>query len=226
MDNLLSAALTAMIVVTASFIVLDAANFIMEKNKSSMLYGNAKHVMGIIDAEIKELFFEADGARRSINMEVEGKFMMDNGRIKYKIYDFSKGSGTRSEEDGMLIVSGPVMSAYEKDINNDGETDLVLENDNVLFSIRKINGTIDTSNMITLIRNRETNTDIVPRSTIRIDDMADSSHGSGYSELTYKGYDITDSSIRVHVESDAGIDYTALFTLGAGNDFVSMEVLI
>lgn len=228
MDTIVSAALTALIVIMASIILFNAINAFTEDSRALQSYNSAKNTMTNLRSVIDELLFEATGSRRSINLDVNGRFIVagDEDKIKYKVYDFALEKGLVKEEEGMKIIYGPVMSAYEKDIDNDGTADLVLENEFVLFAVKKINGALDTANMITMMRNKEMDIDIVPASAIMIDDLAGTSYGSGYTELTRSGYDIEASSIKIVMNSDAGISYNAIFSLGAGNDFIEMEVII
>jgi hypothetical protein len=226
MNNLVSAVIAILIVMTTSIIVMNTASTVVEMDKPMQTFNEAKYTMSNIHSVIDELMSEATGARRSMNIKVNGEFIAagDENRIKYKLYNSLLKPGTRIEEDNMQIISGPTMRAYEKDINNDGTSDLVLENDFVLFAIKKIDGTLNTSDMITLIRNKDLSIDVVPRSAVMIDDMHNTSYGTGYTELTQQGYDLSSSSIRIRMNSAGGIAYEAVFTLEAGSDFVTMEV--
>lgn len=227
MNTIMSAVIAILIVLASSFIVLNAASAVIERNKPMQIFNEARYTMSNIRSVIDELMFEASGARRSINLIVDGEFIVDGSenRIKYKVYNFMPEPGRRTEDD-MQIIYGPVMKAYEEDINNDGVADLVLENDYVLFAIKKLNSAVNTSDMITMMRNKDLDINITPKSAVMIDDMFNTSYGSGYTELTQEGYDLSSSSISLWMNSASGITYEAVFTLEAGSDFVEMEVTL
>ena len=228
MNPFISATIMIAIVIALSFIISNAISIIIEENSSIHSFERAKYTMSNLHSVINEMLFEATGARRSMNIEVNGEFIIagNEDRIKYKIYDVALEPGTRKEEGKIQIITGPTMSAYENDIDNDGTMDIVLENDFVLFAIRKESSTVNTTDMITMIRNKDMNVDVVPKSTLMINDMLNTSYGNGYTELIQEGYDLTSSSINVVVNSEAGISYNAIFTLGAGNDFIELEVIV
>ena len=104
---------------------------------------------------------------------------------------------------------------------------MVLENDAVLFAVKKLGNatswaTVNTTNIIPLIRNKRSNVNVTPISGIFIGDIANTSYGNGYSELTRAGT-VQESSIHVLVNSSS-FRYDALFTLRSAQDFVELEV--
>jgi fatty acid-binding protein DegV len=126
-----------------------------------------------------------------------------------------------------VISTGPFVRAYEGNPDGDGSTDLVLENDNILFAVRKYGNStnytsVNTSSLIGMIRNKRLGVDIRPKTTIYVNDS--SATGSGYTELTARGAELTSAGIRVVMDST--IDYEALFTLDAGADFVQLTIRV
>lgn len=221
------------IVVASSIIVYNALTATVDESKVYQQFNNAKQMMVLIDSTIKEMLYEAPGAMRVLRLDAgEGIFTVagKEDSIKYQLEKLNLlEPGTRTREGNMIIQSGANMKAYESDINSDGYTELVLENDALLFAVSKIgepkNHTfVNTTSMIKLMRNKITNTDVMPTSGIFINDFYNSSYGTGYTELTSLSSDAQSAGIHVYVDSQSGIKYDALFTLTVGMDYVEMRV--
>jgi len=136
----------------------------------------------------------------------------------------------RKQEGNILISSGAAMSAYESDIDGDGNTDLVLENGVMLFAVKKL-GTpsshvvANTTDMIVLMRNKALDINVsYPRSGVFINDKQNTAYGVGYTELTKFGINIASSSIHLYVNAtQANVAYDVSFSLGASQDFIEMH---
>ena len=231
--SLLSATIAISIVIASSVIVLNVISSTIDEGKALQSFKSAKQTMEEIDTTMSELIFEATGAKRSMEIDIdEGELIVSGSedKIKFRLNDIDiLETGTRIKEGNVVIASGPTMNAYEKDINSDGTTDLVLENDAVLFAVKKYGSSssfefINTTGMITLMRIKNLNVDVTPKSGIFIDEKTNSSYGYGYSELTEQGYNIPSAGIRLWLNSYANITYEALFTLSAGSDFIELEI--
>lgn len=230
MNPIIGAVVAIAVVVASTVMVMNTITDVVREGSDASKFNMAKQLMSSVDMNVRELMYESTGAKRVIKLEArDGMFIVSEkeDKIKYqlspdiKIYE----PGTRFREGNMIISSGPFMDAYESDIDGNNESDLVLENDVVLFAIRKIgNAThfdeLNTTTIIALIRNKKTGTDAVPKSGIFIDGT--SSYGNGYTELVRSGDALMSSGIRVVMNST--YDYEAVFTLGAGRDFIEMEV--
>jgi hypothetical protein len=180
-----------------------------------------------------QLSVESTGAKRSvdINLPDNSKLIFSGAedKVKIRLNEVSLlQSGGRVEDGNIIITGGGTLSAYEADIDGDSDTDLVLENPAVLFAVQKT-GTADsyafinTTNFISLIRNKRQGIDIVPRSGIFINEKDESSYGYGYTMLT-QSQGAQSASILLHINSTANITYDAVFTLFAGMDFVELSV--
>ena len=228
MKGIITAVFIVAIVVMSSAVIISNIGPMIEKNQDYQELNKAKHMMSELDAVINELIFEAHTAKRSMNFIADGSLIVSGkeDRIKLRMdRDFELiEPGTKIKEGNLLITSGPPISAYERDINNDGYIDLVLENDAVLFAVRKFsNEFIDTGGMITVIENRLAGINITPASRITIGSDETSSYGNGSTELTEAGSYLLSSGIRLDL-STANVRYQALFTLGAGQDYIEMEI--
>ncbi|MBI4174559.1 MAG: hypothetical protein HY517_02850, partial [Candidatus Aenigmarchaeota archaeon] len=138
--DMISGVIVVVIIVTSGILVLNTINPVIEETKDFQKFNEAKKVMGEIDLAVSEVLFEAPGARRSIDIKVPGKLSVSGGEDKIKmridgVNIFS--SGVRGQEGNLEISSGPSMKAHEKDIDGDGNTDLVIENGLALFAVKK-----------------------------------------------------------------------------------------
>lgn len=123
------------------------------------------------------------------------------------------------------------MESYESDIDGDGSNDLVLENRAVLFAMRK-NGTpgspvaINTTNLIVQMRTKTIPLNVTaPVSLIAINDLHNSTYGTGWTEFTRNESFLPSNSIRVVLNSTAAnISYIAEFTLSGASDFIELQV--
>lgn len=231
---ILSSVLAVAIVIASSVIVVNLISPLIEEGTSVNQLNKAKQLATVLDSVIKELSVEAPGAKRTIRITADfGTFEVIGKEDRFK---FRLGSqqqiyepGTIIREGNYVISSGPSMKAYESDINGDGATDLVLENDAVIFSVKKLGNTsgwvsINTTNIIPLVGNKRSSVNITPISGIFIGDAVNTSAGTGFTELTRAGSTLQDSSIRVFMNSTAGVQYEALFTLRSADDFVELEI--
>lgn len=230
MNPIISGLIGFVIVLSSTLVVLNSINPVIQEGSDVAKFNNAKELMSSVDFTIREIMHESTGAKRSVNLNTkDGEFIVSEASDSIK-FEFSPDiklyeKGTRFKEGNMLIISGPFMKAYEEDINSDGVTDLVLENDAVLFAIKKIGNetnpaTVDTKGMITIIKNKQSGVESVPISGIYID--GSNEIGQGYTKLTEKGDGILSSSIKVVV--NATVYYEAFFDMKTGSDFVELEV--
>ena len=232
--NLLVYVVTVLIILASAIFVISQTNVFIGKGKKITAINEAKQTLTSLDSVFKELVFEAPGAKRSFTMTIkEGELVISGKKdeIQYKInpdYPVME-PGTRAVEGPLMISSGPCVSAYESDIDNDGNIDLVLENDIVIFAVKKIGSpsapaAINTSELVTYIENKDLAVNITPTdSTIMINDQTSTSYGTGYSELVETGTCIDEAAIKVFVNSTK-LHYEVLFTLGRAMDFVDMRV--
>ncbi len=233
--ELISTVIVVVIVIGSAILAMNIINPLLREGRETQSFNEAKKTLETIDAAVSQVFFEAPGARRSIDVDVrEGKVIVSGGenRIKIRLDDVDLfAPGLRKKEGNILVTSGAQLNSYEGDVDSDSNIDLILENDYVLFAVRKLGNktnhvVVNTSDIISLIRNKRTSTDVpYPRSGIFINDTYETSYGIGYTELTQTSGSITTAGIKIYMNAtDANTTYTALFTLGSAQDFVDLEV--
>ncbi len=222
------------VIVTSSIIVINMLNPVLEEGRAYQNLNKAKETMTFLDSVIKELAVEVPGSRRAINILSDFGTLTVSGKEDSLKFTMESGlpiiePGTVTREGELIITSGPIMRAYESDVNSDGVTDLVLENNAILFAIRKIGSpanitSINTTNIFTQINNKRVNVNITPITYIYIDDNIDNAVGNGFTELTAQGSNLLSAGIRVYVNSSGTKEYDALFTLKSAQDFVELEI--
>jgi hypothetical protein len=232
MTSLISYAIMMAVIVVALIPVVSFINSVIEEGRISQIYTENLQIMKLIDSKIRDVMFEAPGSRRTLDLNIrEGVLNVIGGedKIKLMIENVKIFSPGKTKEGNIDIISGTFMSAAENDIDNNGTTDLVLENNAVIFAVQKLGSAsnhvfINTTNLISLIRNKRADVNVTPVSGIYIDDVPATSYGYGYTELTEKGDALPSSGIRLWLNSSAEKIYEAIFTLDAVSDFVTLEI--
>jgi len=237
---LVSGVIIMVVVMASTFLVMNTLTPVLEKGKETSILNNGKQVLSALDTAIRELIYEAPGAKKELKLTTTGGRFIVSGKddkIQFSLLTSTPilEPGSSTKEGNMLISYGPNLKASEYDANSDGEIDLVIENDAVLFAVRKLYsstniGFINTTNVthpfITLIRNKRTGTDITPTFGIFINDDVSSSYGNGYTQLVETGETLSEANIKLYLESNANITYETYFTLLSGQDFVKVSVKV
>lgn len=225
MRGLVSAVLVIGIVLASTFLVLSQMNNLIGEYSSQQEFNEAKHIMNSLDSSIRQVNFESVTSSRKFNFDAKGRLQVI-GALDEIIFYFGKAGfldpSIRYTENNIVIEKGPFVSAYVTDIDKNGEDDLVLENERVLFSVKKLgdeeNHTIvNTSNIITMIREKSKDTVFVPSTEIMINDAP--IYGNGFTSLSKEGDYLLESSIIVYTDNNR-----VEFTLKSGWDFIEMVV--
>ncbi len=233
--DLIGSVIAVAIILGSTLLVVNTIMPTIKEGQDFQSYSEAKKTMELLDSTITQVFFEAPGARRSIDINVKNGKLIVSGpadKIKIRLEDVNLfTSGLRRQEGNVLVTSGAQVDSYENDVDNDGNIDLVLENDGMIFAIKKIGSPsspaiINTTNMIVLIHNKRTNTNIFyPKSAIYINDTLESSYGIGFTELSERSNNIASASIHLYVNATlANTSYDGVFTLGPAQDFLEFQV--
>lgn len=227
-QTLISTAFVALIILVTTILVISVAMPLLNTAKDTQKFNDAKQTISSIDRVLSDLATESQGSRREIRVDVGENKLEINSRedtLKIKIEQPQPlEENTRVQEGNIVISSGRFVKGYESDIDSDGDTDLVLENDAIIFAINKSSSYINTTNFITMMKNKNLNVNIIPRSGIFVNNLENSSYGIGTLELTEKGDFLPSSAIRAVLNSTGNIRYEAIFTLTDGMDFVELEV--
>ncbi|QQG40297.1 MAG: hypothetical protein HYS81_02715 [Candidatus Aenigmatarchaeota archaeon] len=194
----------------------------------------AKGVLLAIDSAIREVASEGEGSTRRLQLRItDGTYVIDNKsqEVRFELQTESEivAPCVGVREGPILINSGGDVTGAERDENNDGITDLILENSKMMLVINKTGtsaslAAVDTGKLILKMWIKGPNVNVTPSdSTIRLDNVANSNRGSGYTELLDSGTKMGRGRIRAHLENAGGIDYDVIYNLFCG-DYVRIDV--
>lgn len=232
---LISAMLVVAISIAGVIAVLRVGEPGISKGEESFIFSEAKSVMTALDSAIKQVAYGGQGTAKKVNIKVSGgKYYVDSDtdQIRFEMETDSEliPPGVYKKEGPLIISTGADVKAYEKDVTGDGNEDLVLENNRVLFSVENYGNSsnyvsINSSDLINKLWIKDADVNITPTdSSIIIDSISNSSRGTGYNEIVNSGENLHDGQIKVYLESDAQINYEIWYTLLAKSDFVQVEI--
>ena len=231
---LISTVFIILISISAISIVLLIALPAIEKGKEAAIINEAMQNMKSLSNSIKDVASEGVGSLRTLSMKVTaGEYKINEKSnsidFTYAIKSDIIQPDSMVKEGDITLSAGSNAKSSEYDLDNDGSSDLVLENEILRIAILK-NGTkssnsfINTTKLIKMINFKETNENITPSdSSITLDDDKGSSYGTGYSELVKSGDRMPKAEAVVHVNSTY-IVYDVLYTLPSGADFVLIKI--
>jgi len=230
--------IATVLIVVISFAALSVVILIgmpvINKAKEAAILTEALQYMRSIDNAIREVASEGTGSLRTITLKVSGgEYEVNDEANSFDfIYDIEYGLvelGRFVKEGNLLMMSGVGARASEYDIDDDGNSELVLENSIMKVGIQK-NGTstnyqfINTTRNIRLLNLKDNNITITPEdSSILLDDFQNSTYGNGYSKLIKSGDHLGKAEALVHVNS-TNFEYDVVYTLPASADFLIVRV--
>ena len=230
---ILQSVIAVLIIVVSTIIVALVITSLLEENAERQKFNKAKELMLNLDNIIRELLLESSGSKRDVRLDVDyGTFIVAGKENRIKSILELKSNiiepGITIKEGNLEIISGGGVSAYERDIDNDGTTDFVLENEAILFAVKKLgsgtnNVSINVRNIVTRIDNKLAAVSVNATPGFAIEDL-DASSGSGYTELTRQGSNLPSAAIRLYMKSDNGFTYEAIFTMSSRKDFIDLRV--
>ncbi len=234
LKGLASSVIVMAIILVSSLVVINTINPLFKETNKAQVFNEARQTIHTIDSVINQLILEAPGSQRALDVHIrDGRLIVSSvdDTIRYRIEHVPElvGGGFVAREGNVIIRGGAKMDAYEGDPNGDGQTDLVLENSAMLFSVKKLGSpsshvNINTSNVISLVRNMRLGYAASLDSGILINNDPATSYGTGFTEIGRIGSNLESSSIRIFMNSTAGITYEAIFELVAGQDFVQLKI--
>jgi hypothetical protein len=234
MNFVLSMALVTAIAVLAIGMVFIIFSPMVLTMSSTTEINDAQTLMTSIDKTVQEVARGGSGTSNVFKFSNSPKMVLsaDEDAIKYSkdtdssIFEYFM----RKVTDKITFITGSDVSCYESDINEDGSTDLVLENTYIQFVLQKVALTnpmsnIDTNGNIIIIKEKTNDYIIYPsNSSVVIDENVDTSRGTGYSQILRQGNSMPVCSARFYVNSVAGISYDVYYKLYSGTDFIVVDV--
>ncbi len=237
-STILSTVVVVSIIVASSIATVGVVKPMIEKGKETAALQKAKNILLEMDQIIKNLIYQSVGSRKILSVSIpKGEIIVSGAedKIEFNMYPKIKimESGVSKREGSLLISYGPQVKSYETDIDNDGNTDLVIENSAVLFAVKKFYSSsspgfinMSSDSVISLIKDKLTNTTITPTFKVSFNDDVNTTFGYGYTELLTSGSS-SEGTIKLHLHcpsSMRNLTYDVFFTLKGGQDFVRLHV--
>lgn len=237
----MSATVVLAVIVASTFVVVNTLKPTMEKSKETAILESGKAALISIDNIMKELIYEAPGARRTLDISLKGGKLTvsgSNDEFTFKMFPKAKimEPGSVKKEGDIIISYGPKMKGYEADVDNDGEDEYVIENDLIIFAVEKIyspnspgfiNLSDPSTRVVSVMKNKITGTTINPTFKVSFNEDPTTMSGTGYTELVTSGNELSEGVIKLHLHCPVNKDkitYEVLFTLYPGQDFVHVDV--
>ena len=232
---LIATVLVIMISVIVIGLVIHIGLPAIDRAKESATLNEALQNMRVLDNLIREVMSEGGGSLRSMDLKVSGGTYKVNEQANSIDFEFDMKSdlvrpGTFVQEGNLMVMRGVNTRAYEADLDGDGATELVLENEVMRVALQKVGSpsswqSINTKENIKLLNFKETGANVsIADSSIIIDDHAATAAGTGYSKLLETGDHLPKAEALFHI-STANIEYDVLYTLQSGADFIIVKVL-
>lgn len=226
-STLLSVVLIFLISITGIFIVLSIGNTLVDNTMAYSNINENKIVFDGINRAVNLVSSEGYSSRElSYNLPSQIEIFNKSRMIVSKIDSFSGffEYGSRTFKNNIAYIGGSDVNCEEKDSNNDGTLDYLMENTYIKIGLQRINGVINTKDNILLINEKTSNNTVtLSNSSILINDNYSSSVGTGYSEMDL-GANRPVCIAHFYVNSNASISYDIYYKLYAFADFVVIEV--
>ena len=234
-SQLISTVIIVLITVTAIGIALLVGNPVIDKAKESVVFNEGLQNMKLLDNVIREVASEGGGSFRAIQMKVSGgeyKINSKTNTVEF-VQTIKSGilqSGTFLKEGNVFVAAGTNAKASMYDLDLDGTSDIVLENEimrvAILNNATPGNG-INTSRILRLFNLKENGLNItVNDSTITIDNRTGSTIGNGIIDLVQEDEHLSVAEAVAHINTSipANFTYDVVYTLRSGADFLIVKI--
>ncbi|MBI2173508.1 MAG: hypothetical protein HYT73_04885 [Candidatus Aenigmarchaeota archaeon] len=233
MNVLLSLAVVVTIAVASIYVVLTETRAAVDSASLAGEFSDAESFLKSLDNQIMEVQKEGPGSRRLFPFSVSGGYEVSDAedsviREMQSSPEFVQYQSSVLSEN-IVFVSGSQSSCFERDESGDGLNELVMENPYIKAVFRKTArasplATIRTNETIISMQEKSGgNTVSFVNSSVLIDGNSTSSSGSGYTELLKTGSNKPFCTVRMFVNSTAGV-YDVFYTLYSSSDFIVADV--
>ena len=234
-SQLISTVLIFLLTTVAIGIALLIGTPTIDRAKQSATINEAMQNMKTLDNIIREVASEGKGSFRTLQMRVidgEYKINQKTNTIEYT-HIIKSGiieSGTFFKEGNVFIVAGTNAKAITYDLDGDGTTDILLENEIMRVALlnNASNGNgINTSRSVKFFNLKENGANItINDSRIIIDNRTESYYGRGFTELVREGENLAAAEAVIHVNTSApaNLTYDVVYTLRSGADFLVVKI--
>jgi hypothetical protein len=231
---LISMVIVVLLSTVAITLVLTIIIPTINRAKETATINEATQNMRTIDNTIRQIAEGGVGSQTSLQLKnSDGEYRVNQKAnsmdyiyyVKYGVVS----PGTFRQEGSLMLACGVSAKASEYDLDGDGSSELVLENEILRVGLLR-NGTassqttINTSSIVKILNLKETNANVTPAdSSIVLDEFADTSYGTGYSEVIRTGDHLSKAEAVFHINT-TNIYYDIVYTLQSGADFITVKV--
>ncbi|MEM5834725.1 MAG: hypothetical protein QXQ69_02660 [Candidatus Aenigmatarchaeota archaeon] len=223
-----------MIVVSGITLVLLIGMPTIEKARESLVINEAWENLRLMSQSIEEVATEGLGSLRTLSIKVtDGEYKINEKTNCIDFYYSPKNYRLEPvflKNENIIFIPGKNAIVREYDLDNDGNQEIILENEFLRVAIEKKGSKeapelINTSKLIKLIYFKPSDASLIPSDTsIFIDDREESSYGYGYSQALDPGKNSGKAEAIVYLNTTYA-SYQILYTLYSGADFLTVKIL-
>ncbi|MGC8812234.1 MAG: hypothetical protein ACP5O8_01450 [Candidatus Aenigmatarchaeota archaeon] len=231
---LIAYVMVILIVFSGIALVLLLGMPMMERTRESSVINEGLENLKLISEVVEEVATEGIGSLRSVSLKItDGEYKINEKTNSIEFYYSPKSYLVEPgflKEENIALISGKNAVAKEYDLDNDGENEIVLENEFIRVGVLKKGSKenyefINTSKLIKIIHFKVKDINLTPSDTsIFIDDREESSYGFGYSEGLNLGKSSAKAEALIHLNTSYA-NYDVLYTLYGGADFLTIKIL-
>ena len=240
MHTVFTAVIVAMIVLISGAVITSNVLGNVSQTTDYYSYVNTKNAMNSLHTIIDDISLEIGGSRHFTFTNTNGYFSAktSDASLKFTIGKTSFSDSITKKEDDVFIRSGPLAMEYFSDIDDDGEDEIILENEAVLFAVEQV-GDVSTEpytlrgisgSVIAMFWNKQSNVSVAnPVFSAEIKDVDIFNGALGYTEMVYNPTAVT-NTVHMRIESQDLLDedikgVDIYFSLSGGNDFLEIRIV-
>ena len=220
MNPLISTAIVALIIIGSVGLVLSIGQPVIDKSLDVRRFKSADDLLSSLDKQIEIVSLYPNSTKiASFYSETDGfETIPEEDAIQFSILTSVRPMQpfSRFLKQNKIYISG-------NDVSCSDNGSLVMYNTYLKAVFKKINGTIDSKDLIDYLTEKLTNTEIsISNSSIVINNDTESSHGTGYTEILKTGTNLPVCTVHAFINST--YDYDVYFRLYSYSDFLVVDV--
>jgi hypothetical protein len=216
----ISAILYMLIAATAMALIIQAGLPIISNMKDRSVYTRTEDMLMDLDSQIAEVASEGEGSQRVVPIELrDGEITIKDGKLYWEFETETKIFEPKSRVNvgNLVITTNAGVNAFE--YNNS----YILENKYIIVNISKIDGDIDTSELINYIEFKSNSKKTNGTFSFTIGDDDSSGEGTGKTSIKETGTNLGFATVVAKVSSD-NFEYNLELTLESEADFIRVNV--
>lgn len=232
-SSTVSAVVITAVTLSAVGVVLNVANPAIDRARDAAAVEQATTFMNELDDTIRATASEGEGSTRTLTLNFDrGEFYLNatTNTLSYNLETTAKPISPQSRTKVGDVILASNADVTVKKATKNGKDCYLMENQVIQACIRN-NGTasspedINTTALVTYykVKDGDTKIDLDPK--IELNNLHDSSYGTGYTEASELGTRLSNGEVVAHVNAANGFQYRVLYELYSGSDFISIRVL-